>query len=351
MVSWQVKRYIRHLKHQGYSSSAIKSSLLRAGYSGVEVTAALKSTEKHTGLVIGASALVGILLVLGIVFFLRSSGNISLSLHPETVEVEQGSDITFTRAITTTRDDTVLVVYDIVHAGTNTITTTKQENTLSGTDTIRLPISTDVRAGRYTVKAMASYKGKKETATFSFNVVAQEASTPIVQEVAAVIQETTAELKQICGDCDDFDSCTTDSCVEGSCVHDSIALCCGNGLCEEEETAKLCAIDCGEVIVKSGEDIINDAARVVKSNNARATQLCDSLAKGTDADQCYISLAEKSEEYVFCGDVVDETKRDTCYMDFALSKNEFDVCPELGNRYLRNSCFSLKNLRALQVQV
>jgi hypothetical protein len=49
-------------------------------------------------------------------------------------------------------------------------------------------------------------------------------------------------------DCNDFDPCTRDYCTAATnyeCRHDSLASCCGNGVCDKAEDCMQCRTDCG----------------------------------------------------------------------------------------------------------
>ncbi len=47
-----------------------------------------------------------------------------------------------------------------------------------------------------------------------------------------------------CGDCTDYDMCTSDDCVEGACVNEPVVPCCGNDECEDGENETSCLDDC-----------------------------------------------------------------------------------------------------------
>ena len=208
---------------------------------------------------------------------------------------------------------------------------------------------------------------------------------PREEEPEPVIPEPTLPVKSCPSTCDDSDSCTSDYCNSGTdyeCRHDLMYSCCGNGICEDEESYRDCLSDCTAPAAEedemfSGKSVfekIEMIADIGKSDKEKAIGYCNeieqtgyrydcfgkvAISSGDDdvclnvgdssyKDTCYKEFATTKRESEVCSEITKDSKRDQCYMDFA-TKEDYTVCDKLVNKYLKQSCDSLKKLSEVKV--
>jgi len=388
MVNLELVKYIRQLITNGYDVPSIKSHLVQSGYSGGDIDSAIdyiyhpppagsvaiqKKKIIISGL-IGSAGFVIIAILLYSFVFAGPKMLIDLNLQSLGFEVDSGDYFEFIRDLTNigsaSRFD-VLMSYTIIDPRSKAIVNSQDESFAIQTKSskkIIIPVPSDTKPGRYTLKAVASYGKQTAEASTSFKVVEKvevscndriknqgERGVDCGGPCSACPTSLNPNKEQPLGcpaGCDDFDPCTTDLCDGSKCSYQPLEVCCGDFVCSGGETTITCASDCAasRTPIRTSGDIIDEALSDARSDPQNARNLCSSLSKLDDSDSCYSLLADETEDFNFCDDVSADDKRDTCYMDFALAKNQFEVCGKLANRYLKNSCFSLKNLRLLQLQ-
>ncbi|MFH1850057.1 MAG: hypothetical protein ABH879_07810 [archaeon] len=99
-------------------------------------------------------------------------------------------------------------------------------------------------------------------------------------------------LSAACEICDDSDVCTVDVCSEATnyiCQHEAVVPCCGNGICEADESTCSCAEDCGSC---------------EKTASACSTYKCvnGSCELITQVPCCGNGICERGEHYLSCAD-------------------------------------------------
>ena len=348
--------YVQKLKKGGYDEPTIRAHLFSQGYSLQQINEAFFARnlvgKKTIFFIFG---LAGLLVILILAYFLLGSASkeISFSMQPVAVEISQGQQIAFNDIVTNTGKQSGFAVdlkHEVYNQNSMLIASTQDTIVANGAQTksqeIALPA--DLTAGRYSVKATASFDGARESAAFSFKIIAGQATQPATTPSAPAAPETpTAESCE--ANCNDNDLCTKDSCVGKSCVHEEIKPCCGNIVCEDIETTISCPRDCKELPRgKTSSELADEAKSVAASNPDRASLLCSSIPQESIADSCFSSVAEESSNSAFCARVKNSETRSNCYVSYVLNTNDFSACDKVEDVYLKRTCYNLKNLEAMR---
>ncbi len=351
-----LKGYVQKLKKGGYDEPTIRAHLFSQGYSLEQINEAFFArnfVSKRT--VFFIFGLAGLLVILILVYFLLSSPSKSIlfSMQPAAVEILQGQSIIFNDMVTSTGKQSGFAVdlkHEVYNQNSMLMASTQDVIVANGAQTKRQEIllPADIVAGRYSVKATASFDGKQESAAFSFKIIAGQAAQPATTPSIPATPETPA-AESCEANCDDNDLCTRDSCADKSCIHEEITPCCGNLVCENIETTVSCPRDCKEVIRgKTSSELADEAKSAAASNPDRASLLCSSIPQESIADSCFSSVAEASSNSAFCARVKNSDTRSNCYVSYALKTNDFSVCNSVDDVYLKRTCFNLKNLEAMR---
>lgn len=346
--------YIQKLKKEGYDEPTIRSHLFSEGYSPQQINEAMAARGlpgKRTLFFVGGAA--GLLAVSFLLYFLLfpASKTIAFAMKPETVEISKGQQIVFDDVVTNIGKQSgfpVTIKHEVFGAQSLFVASSEETFTANEVQTkkIELSLPEDLKPGRYTVKASASFDSRQETAAFSFKVIEEKA----VETPGVVAPPAQPEAAAGCpAGCDDMDSCTRDSCVGNKCVHDEIKPCCGNLVCEDIETTVSCPRDCIELPkAKTSAELADEAKSVAKSNPDRAVLLCSSIPQEGVGDGCFATVADEATNSAFCAKVKDSERRDNCFVSYVLKTNDFNVCSSIENVYMRKTCYNLRNLRAMQ---
>ena len=349
-----LKGYVQKLKKGGYDEPTIRAHLFSQGYPLQQINEAFATRNlvgKKTIFFIFGLAAISVILILAYFLLGSPSKSISFRMQPVAVEISQGQSIIFDESVINTGKQSGFIVslkHDVYDQNSILIASSQDTIIANGAQTKRQEIllPADIVAGRYSVKATASFDGKQESAAFSFKVIVGQ----ITQPTTPSIPTTPAASAETCeANCNDNDLCTKDSCVGKSCVHDEIKPCCGNLVCEDIETTISCPRDCKELPRgKTSAELANEAKSVAASNPDRASLLCSSIPQESIADSCFSSVAEESSNSAFCARVKNSETKSNCYVSYALKTNDFSVCASVEDVYLKRTCFNLKNLEAMR---
>lgn len=335
MVDQSLVNYINQQRQAGYTDDQIKQAMLQYGYDAQTVQEALNPKKAGFKIPTVAIILVALVIIIG-VFYLVFSGDepvsFTISTNPVVSEIDPGKSLSFNVNINGI-SERVSLTHDIETSSGNLIDTETDSASGSSLSTITAPTS----PGTYTVTTTATYDDQSKTSTFSFTVKEEQVipDEPIIEDQCPTT-------------CDDQDPCTRDDCGADTnyrCAHFKISPCCGNSICETDETYDSCSQDCvadEDVITPSTGLTIQEITEEAKSkaNSPDATSYCNGLAKEYHRDSCFNTVAEESQTSSFCENIASDTTRDNCYTNFALT-GDYTVCEKLVNKYLKASCISL----------
>ena len=176
--------------------------------------------------------------------------------------------------------------------------------------------------------------------------------------------------------CNDDNPCTNDAIEDDGCVNKPIAPCCGNNICEEQES---CAADCqkpASLPLTISTETLDEIKETAKADPIKALQQCSQIEvpdlKDTcignigDAqhnkdyctqivnvrikDICYSNIAKSNNDNSLCQEISTDSRKDSCYMTFVLDNKDYSVCDRITNKHLRQSCESLRQLNELNQQ-
>ena len=350
--------YVGKLKKEGYDEPTIKSHLFSEGYSLQQINESLAqrrglpTLNKKTLVFLGGA--LGIILIAAALYLLvfPATKTISFAMKPTSFEIAKGDKIMFADVVTNTGKDSgfpVTIKHDVVNTNSLQVVSKQETMTASGVQTKQVEISLpqDIQPGRYTVKASAVFDGKEITSAFSFRLIGEQAVEipgPITQP-----QPGKQPATGCAAGCDDSDSCTTDSCVNSKCVYTEKPTCCGNLVCETDETTLSCPVDCAPTTkITTSAELADSAKSTAKSNPDKASILCSQIPQEGVGDNCFTAIADEATNSGFCAKVRDVEKRDNCFVSYVLKTNDFEVCSSIENVYLKRTCYNLRNLRAMQ---
>ncbi|MBD3304700.1 hypothetical protein GF343_06185 [Candidatus Woesearchaeota archaeon] len=365
MVKQSLTEYINKLLKAGYTPGAIRTTLINSGYAPAEINQALKyakTPKKKISLtlkvlIIGAISLVLlVLIILGAVWLLTPEPKeISMTAAPLKTEAYPGDTIPFLVELTSNveRIEQVLLSHELIDIQEEQIISTKQDRPEIGRKrslTIQISLPADLKPGTYEIKTVMSHKLGTKQRKFTFAVLKapEDAVLPEEEYAEEFIEEEILEEVVCPESCDDFNPCTADSCEKGLCVHKPIIPCCGNGICEEGESALNCAEDCSKS-TKTPQELIQQANTVAKTEPEAAAMLCNKLIRQNDIDLCFSEVAKTSGKSIICENIQTQDSKDSCYMEFAID-GDYAVCSKILNNYLSKSCNSLKRSSAMLAQ-
>lgn len=201
----------------------------------------------------------------------------------------------------------------------------------------------DIPPGQYSLRVNARFGDQLAAASEQFTVEKEK----IPQPARDIL-------------CDDNDACTSDSLISGKCGHELIVPCCGNGICEDGESAS-CTDDCIQetapeeaaavvpVIPEtpiippepaaSSSEQINAIAQKAKTDVLQAEKECSALESPYFRDLCYGEIAAASREVRFCNRIENSREKDNCYLELAAILKNSRVCESLSTDSRRDSCY------------
>ncbi|MBD3248750.1 hypothetical protein GF336_01775, partial [Candidatus Woesearchaeota archaeon] len=251
MVDKRLVDYVRQQINAGYDVNSIKMALLRYGYDASSVDAAVRKAAGKGFPWAIAAGVIGILLVAVIISLIVI--NIGPSAPEQLLDLEismiseninPGDTIEFnvqSISMGAAKRYDIKLLHEIKDSSGRKITSKEEdvgiETRVSKVSRIKIPGSAN--AGRYSLRTTAFYDSKSASSQIQFDI-AEEEPEPAPGPAPEPEEECPAS-------CDDGDKCTEDHCSEETgygCEHDPIIPCCGNNICEEEESYETCSIDC-----------------------------------------------------------------------------------------------------------
>lgn len=341
MVQKSLVDYIKNMQRQGYDVNSIRNTLSRAGYSRYDIEDGIKAAQKKpinkTLLMIFFSILGLILIVVILLVLIRPEpAELSLDTSTYSTRVAPGQQLTINANINNPTKKQTKAIIDVRISGPRPIQVPSQSIQVKerASIPIQATIPQDAPEGQYMAYVTIAYEGKQKTETESFEVRKAEAQAPSTIDRLREEQRTQEECP---GGCDDFDPCTRDRCENGVCIHTRIKPCCGNGECEEGETAISCPEDCAT-------EQIEEATRLARERPQQALQKCE---EAPSRDTCIKEVADAAGDKGLCERISKTAIKDGCLMQFAY-KGDYSVCGQIQDKLTKNSCFTLKNLAKYQ---
>lgn len=393
--------FIKQYLDQGYDVDTIRSHLLDSGYKIEKINASINSLyatrhvvhhlSKTTAITLAAVAIGFAIILTSIAVYLKPAQEAILDIKLEGIQTtaEPGQEIIFIRELTNFgKKVDVTTSYTLISVDTAAAITSYQETAAVETKSsrqIKIEIPEDAPLGNAVLNAVAAYNDKKAEAALTVKIYKESPTATCTDNI-----QNQGEKGIDCGgqckpckiekkcllSCDDSNKCTEDYCnkdTDFECKHKQIIPCCGNNICEEDETTASCSKDCIEQetatfegltlsetldrIKKIAETDVRSAANycsmvdipmykdVCFRNIAEVTKnslLCDSIVEELPRDRCYASIAKSKSDSSSCESIAKDSVRDSCYMNFVLDQKDYSVCDKLINKYLRDSCNTLK---------
>jgi len=403
MVKKSVTDYIRSLLQKGYDISAIRSVMLKYGYSNKDIDEAVDAiyhpTIRHE-IHLSHTTIFVIIFILftltGVTLFFYyfppkgPSKLLDLNLEPVNTNVKAGDSITFLKELSnlgSSKRYDVIVKQEILDPRTFKVITEKTETraieTFGSTST-SIPIPAATAAGDYILRVIVEYDNKKAVATLPVKISSKAAKESCFDGIK---NQNEADVdcggickscKQHATECDDNDQCTEDIIEDGKCVNREIVPCCGNNICEENED---CSLDCGEKPQQQelpSTETLEEIKGLAKTDPGKAMQQCNKIdipdlkdacianigeiqlnkeycpqiKSDKIKDLCYSKIAQSINDNSLCAQISADSRRDSCYAYFFIPpKKDYSVCDKLTNSNLRQSCESLRQLYELNQQI
>lgn len=386
MVKKKVVDYIKTQLQKGYSISSIRDVMLRYGYTNKDVDDAVNEvyhpTIRHEIHLSGATILAVIVIfttLAGSVLFFyynpqKTTELLDLNLEPVKTTVEPGESIVFLKEISnlgSSKRYDIVIKQEIIDQKTFEVVTEKTETraieTFGSTQT-QILVPKETKPGSYILRAIVGYDNKKAVATLPVKVTSAKSKS----EEKTKPEVSAAENEIVC---DDNNLCTDDAVENGVCISRQITPCCGNNICEGQES---CDADCqkDEPSGLTSAGTIDEIKELAKVNPSKAMQQCNKIDvpdlkdscignigevqrnknycvqiyNARTKDLCYSNIAKAVNDKSICSEISTDGIKDSCYMTFVLDNKDYSVCDKITNKALRQSCESLKQLNELNRQ-
>ena len=356
MVDEQIVRYIKDAQKKGYSDGDIEITLIQYGHSPATIKEAMKKVkgfslpQLHWSLpfsplwVVGGIILIFIFLIGGFFIFEGSSSDdyeLSANLLTDVITTNT-LDIELEFQGINSFSSPVSIIYEI-HSDTTLLS--KSTEKITPSDSIVLLSYTPNRIlpeGNYTLIITTMVNTNRQLKTLPF-IVSSE-SIRIITPGTEDFETSTCPSS-----CDDQNLCTRNYCNEETnfqCVAIKIENCCGNSLCEAEESPILCPSDCIEVSEDSSDNqideekqqvydeidkIISNAKALARENKKNGIEYCRRQQKIVYADQCFLEISHIINDSVVCLSIVDKNRKDHCYL-------KIRICEPIENVMVNRAC-------------
>ena len=362
MVRKKVVDYIRGLLQKGYDISTIRNTMLKYGYSNQDIGEAVNEiyhpTIRHEIHLGKTTILVIIFIVFSVTgtmaFFYYNPSKapsklLDLSLKPVKTDIEAGQSISFIQELSnhgSSKRFDVVVRQEVLDSRTFKVVTFKSETRAIETFTstpAEVMIPEDTPAGDYILRVIVEYDGKKAPATLPIKVSSTRkagCSDGIKNQ-----NEDGVDCGGLCkqceiksAECDDKNPCTEDVLEDEKCINKLVEPCCGNEICEFDETEESCSADCkkAEEIPTSALEEIKETAR---ANPSKALQECVKIEIPDLKDTCISNIGEAQKDREYCTKIQDERIKDLCYSNIAKLINDKSLCQEISFSPRRDSCY------------
>ena len=347
MTNQQLVDYIKNAIKQGYKVGDLEIYLIEKGWSPAAVKEAVALATKKRF----PSAIIGIFILLaGVgfsVFFLLPKGTVmpaSVSIGLPS-QVLPGSTLDTVLSIQTTgrAKDNLMLTYSITPADKFGIVS-RWDDLISppypATYTKSIDVPSTAASQQYTLDIRYMYKDQSSTLTKVFTVGQSQTPTPLAPTTPTI--ETPGVVSTSCpASCDDMNSCTYDYCDEQTrylCSYDPVSNCCGNSVCETTENESSCPQDARGASeeakisrVDELEDIIWRAKNLTAENPQSGFEYCRNQENPVNKDECYLAMADATNETITCENIIDSDKKDLCW-------TKINNCEQVVNGMVKRSC-------------
>lgn len=361
MVRKKVVDYIKGLLHKGYDISTIRNTMLKYGYSNQDISEAVNEIyhptirhEIHLGKTTIFAIIFIVLSVTGTIAFFyynppkAPSKLLDLSLKPVKTNVEAGQSISFIQELSnqgSSQRFDVVVRQEVLDSRTFKIVTYKSETRAIETFTTtpaEIVIPDDAPAGDYILRVIVEYDGKKAPATLPIKVLSTKKESCF--DNIKNQNEDGIDCGGICkpceiqsAECDDKNQCTEDVLEDEKCANKVIEPCCGNSLCELDETEESCSADCR--VIEIPTSTLDEIKNIARANPSKALQECGKIEIPDLKDTCISSIGEAQKDIQYCARIRDERIKDLCYTNIAKLSNDNSICQYIASNPRRDSCY------------
>ncbi len=370
MVDKRLVDYVRQQINAGYDINSIRAHLLRYGYDASAVDAAVKKAARK-GFPLGiAAGIIGLLLIIVVVTLVIINMGPSAPEQLLDLEIAMISEDIYPRdtiefnvqsiSMGNTKRYDITLLHEIRDSSGRMITSKEEdvgiETRISKVSRIKVPVSAS--AGRYNLRTTAFYDSRSASSQVQFDI----------QETVVEPEPGPEPEKRCPASCDDNDPCTEDICnaeTDYECEHNPIVPCCGNNICEKEESYETCSIDCpfegpdvpeptpdppeptekpGDYYVTGSEYSLGEVIEIAQQKSSpdpkNAVRFCNDFT-GNYKDICLTTVAKQTNNYRYCEDIVFDAERDNCYTHFIVENEDYTLCSKVVNKHIRTACESM----------
>jgi hypothetical protein len=381
--------YVEEQLAKGYTSEAIKTTLIRQGYSPAMVDGVLESVSmnKSSGgeVSLGAnhekSALPKLALILVFLFIVVGGAFIipdmlkpkEALLDVKTMNYklsynagdELGFDVELNNMGSAERFD-VAMICRLLDSNDNTILS-KEDTFAVSTSLSRhwsIPLPNSLQPGKYLMKVFANYDGKVAAASFSFDVQEKVIVAESCTDGKKNQDETAIDCGGVCtaskGAYWYDNAChfnpktgpvTQETCSDGKKNQDETAVDCG-GACTGVNGAYWYDDACHfnpkpQVIVETKPtftDLMIKARAAAATNPEEAKSICLGMEATSEQDSCLKEVAALTKLQEYCELITSVTERDRCYIPFYFQYKDYTVCEKLTDPESKQACEQLREI-------
>ncbi|MBD3318592.1 hypothetical protein GF342_01650 [Candidatus Woesearchaeota archaeon] len=332
MVDDSLVEYVRDLLKKGYKEDYIRAFLLKNGYKASHITATfaqVKQRKISKPLLYGSiGGIIIVILVTTILLWPSGSSRATIQVSIEgTTTIAQGDTLSFHSTLTSTEDSPTLVTlkYDIIDETNKPLQSAQDTITVRASTkrSAEITLSRQLEPGTYSLQVTAGYDEQHTQDSYQFTI------TP------GTLTGDELHLDTCPYDCDDGDPCTTDRCEDGRCVYVRQQPCCGDNICEGEESVLTCSEDCTARVQEDPDNYQDKAIELARTNKAQAANECNKIGLLDERDSCFLAVADEANDPVFCEPLSSINLKDSCYLGFSKHPG---ICLKIQDELLKLHC-------------
>lgn len=374
------KTIIKQLKQAGYPSAAIDNAF--APIEGMRVSHVI---HLSFGTIIAVFAIViGALGIGGFFFFSGDAPKELLDVSLEIIDADPIAGEAINVIATATnmgskKSYDIEFEYSLIEIGSGKAVAEKTETKAVSTtvsSNVKIMVPASANGGEYIMRVAASYGSSKATASQRLRVGKAIRIAPDNDDDNEGGDEGSGNNGQNGPegpiDCNDGDVCTIDMKTGDGCSYEPIRPCCGDGICDDDESN--CIFDCDDAEPEGPVETIARAVREALSKLSDALStcaglegfnrdscyssvalaaedegVCSKISQKTTAQNCYRNVAKKTRDSAICDKITSNDIRDVCYADF-LADGDYSVCEKFSQDYFRETCRQIKRESDLTMQ-
>lgn len=294
MVNQKLLNYVKEQLKKGQTAAAVRSALLRYGYSPGDVDEAIRAAQRGPLLFAGAIAVaVTIVVVVGLFFIFKGgdkpgSLGLEVDVQAQVNEVKAGGLLGFTLSVVSSGNGGEEKVgegkvrYSVLDAEGKDIVSKEEAISIDKGATLRdsIALPHSMNFGSYSLVAEVTVGGASFRDSAQFEVSEKESSVRVVEEsVSAVHQDE--------------------------------------------------------------QKVIEDIVKLAGEDPERAKNLCLEFANSEIGDQCLLEAGLSVNNDLFCPSIKNDDKRDTCYFNLVLILRKSMLCESITNENLRSTCMKI----------